>query len=616
MFAGLRSDFGISPLAWETPAGGDDLARTGRPSEGRLPSAAPGDVYSGDTGTENAGGVPWWITPPTTPVPTVQGRSNVLYFSADTTVAAGQQYYFAPTDYSIEGDIYGSYGWLQIQSSASLPPPTFINNGLIVARPMGQLTAATVGPSTVQYESATTDLITFVNGPSGGVYCENLLPGGSSAAFYVTAMTRIDNAGLIQAVSSGSAYGIVSAAPAYVTNEETGVIRIWGGDGNAQAMSGGAMDNRGLIEVVGHSMYSSVGLNQTSDVRNSGTIRVYSDDAVQTIGWDIGLLYPSGEVINSGLIEAERAIWFRTEHDSLNNSGVIRGDIIGGGLLVNTGVIEGNLYFAQYTSTVYRGEEGRLDGVIFLGGGASDVRTGDDDDVILGYLTGQITLSTGAGDDIIDLIGGTLTLDAGDGLDLLTFEFLEGGGVDVNLETGVVAGAVTGTALNVEIVVGSGGDDRLTGAAQNDFLIGGLGADQLFGGAGDDFLDGGAGDDLLTPGAGNDLIYGGDGYDVVMLSGSRSDYTVTIREGEVMVKGPEGRDFLYGVELIRFANGDSIDLARQGSAAATHTFHGAPAVADAAFRADLSRLFELAEHTRLDHVGWEPVLSTLADDWF
>lgn len=622
MISGRRREFG-DPISTHFPSlsgpydeiPGPSLAPT-EGHEARWPVAGIEEIDVSVGGPHYAGGVHWWATRPATPIPTVPSGSDIIYFSADTVVAAHQQYYVTLPEYTDEGHALGTYGWLRVQSSAASPPPTFTNHGLIVVSTIGVLNAAAIGPSTIQYAPASSDPINIVNGPTGAIYCENRAPGGSANGFYVTALTRITNAGLIQAVGNYSAYGIVAAATAFVTNEATGVIRVWGGDGNAGGMSGGTMDNRGLIEVVGNSVYSAVGLNEVSNVNNSGIIRVYAADAVQTQGLDIGLLYPAGQVINSGLIEAERAIWFRSgDGGNLNNSGVIRGDIVNGGVLTNTGLIEGDIFFADY-GTVYHGEQGHLSGIVYLGRGVGEVWMGADNDVVLGHETGQNTISTGAGDDVIDIIGGTLTLDAGDGLDLLTFEFLSNGAVDVNLETHIIAGAITGTVRNVEIVVGGAGDDRLTGADQDDFLLGGAGADQLSGGAGEDFLDGGAGDDQLTSGAGNDLIFGGDGYDVLTLQGSRADYTVTVRDGEVMVKGPEGRDFLYDIELIRFTDGGAIDLLRQALTGDGDFLRAAPSIADPEFRAGLSRLFELTEHSRADYGGWEPLQPSLAEDWF
>lgn len=93
---------------------------------------------------------------------------------------------------------------------------------------------------------------------------------------------------------------------------------------------------------------------------------------------------------------------------------------------------------------------------------------------------------------------------------------------------------------NVEIVVGSKGDDQMKGGAGNDFFIGGDGNDKLYGGAGNDVLSGGAGDDVL---------YGGDGDDV-LIGGSGKNY----------LNGGDGNDVYIinagGINLIKDSGGD------------------------------------------------------------
>lgn len=65
--------------------------------------------------------------------------------------------------------------------------------------------------------------------------------------------------------------------------------------------------------------------------------------------------------------------------------------------------------------------------------------------------------------------------------------------------------------------------DQLYGENGDDILQGGTGSDQLYGGNGDDVIAGGSGDDFLVGGAGNDKLYGDIGDDI--LSGqSGADY--------------------------------------------------------------------------------------------
>ncbi len=93
-------------------------------------------------------------------------------------------------------------------------------------------------------------------------------------------------------------------------------------------------------------------------------------------------------------------------------------------------------------------------------------------------------------------------------------------------------------------------------------LTGTPGADTLTGLSSDDSLFGGAGDDLLEGGRGHDLIDGGAGRDTLRVQGTRADYRLLTEGDDFVLKGPDGRDRLTGVEVIRFSNGEEIDLGR------------------------------------------------------
>jgi Ca2+-binding RTX toxin-like protein len=77
-----------------------------------------------------------------------------------------------------------------------------------------------------------------------------------------------------------------------------------------------------------------------------------------------------------------------------------------------------------------------------------------------------------------------------------------------------------------DTVDGHGGSDWLFGEDGDDDVWGGPGDDHLFGGAGDDLLDGGPGNDSLEGGAGNDTLYGGSGSNY--LSGGAGNDTIYV----------------------------------------------------------------------------------------
>lgn len=111
-------------------------------------------------------------------------------------------------------------------------------------------------------------------------------------------------------------------------------------------------------------------------------------------------------------------------------------------------------------------------------------------------------------------------------------------------------------------VTGTAQADNLFGSVGRDTLIGLDGADALDGGEGDDRLIGGGGDDTLTGGRGNDIIEGGAGHDVLVVSGGASGYRLLTNGDGFILKGPDGRDSLTGVETIRFGDGRILELHR------------------------------------------------------
>jgi Ca2+-binding RTX toxin-like protein len=120
-------------------------------------------------------------------------------------------------------------------------------------------------------------------------------------------------------------------------------------------------------------------------------------------------------------------------------------------------------------------------------------------------------LEGGDGDDVLE--GRELgdTLDGGTGVNTASYASDASGALVVsllnpNLNTSDAAGDVY---INIQNLIGSGGNDDLTGDAQVNRLQGGVGNDKLYGLGGDDTLVGGDGDDLLVGGLGKDTLDGG-----------------------------------------------------------------------------------------------------------
>ena len=177
-----------------------------------------------------------------------------------------------------------------------------------------------------------------------------------------------------------------------------------------------------------------------------------------------------------------------------------------------------------------RGGDDTLDGgagddTLDGGDGADTIYGGEGDDTLTGGDSarsggdGADTIYGGAGDDTLEGGRGVDNLDGGDGTDTLSYANedvlvgFEGVAVDLSndIDTAKVyagggSGSVIDNIANFENVIGSKGDDKITGD-NKDNVLEGL--------AGDDTIDGMGGDDIIKGGAGDDNLDGGDGTDTL-----------------------------------------------------------------------------------------------------
>ena len=128
---------------------------------------------------------------------------------------------------------------------------------------------------------------------------------------------------------------------------------------------------------------------------------------------------------------------------------------------------------------------------------------------------------------------------------------------------------LSGSRHNDDTLLGYDGNDTLEGGRGDDVLLGGAGEDTLEGGRGRDILSGGEGDDWLQGGHNDDTLYGGDGNDT--LEGGAGNDTLRGGVGEDVLVGGSGHDvFVFdadtafdGVDTISDFNirqGDSLDI--------------------------------------------------------
>ena len=207
-------------------------------------------------------------------------------------------------------------------------------------------------------------------------------------------------------------------------------------------------------------------------------------------------------------------------------------DTLDGGTGNNTASYEGsrgpvNIYLDESNSN--SGNDADGDKLIniqnIVGSAYGDYLQGDTADNRIYGADGDDTIQGGAGADTLDGASAGAPSNTTDVNNTLSYANSVAA-VNVNLANGVVSGgdAAGDVISHFRHVIGSAGNDTLTGdiydnsldgGEGNDLLDGGQGNDTLIGGSGNDILYGGTGDDSLSGGAGNDTLVGGAGADML-----------------------------------------------------------------------------------------------------
>jgi Ca2+-binding RTX toxin-like protein len=343
-----------------------------------------------------------------------------------------------------DGSIYGHVGAVFLGADSGAGDSLFNTGKITTSGSKGGFSALPYG-NAVQIEGtsttvtnsgliATTGLdsgaaIHIGNGTAGqgnGTRITNLAGGqiisGSGVGVLATTSVgsvTIDNAGLIQ--GGAGAASLFAGTNNFLTLNNSGILR---GDVNIGAAFSAEIKNAGLIDgnmVLG----SQFGITLRNTGAITGTLSILTETTIT----------------NRGLIDATIG---GSGAMTMKNTGTITGNVAetGGSLvLVNRGVIEGDVYFSAAGGS-YSGARGHVWGTINANGTAV-VTTGDDDDTIRA-------------------LGGTLKAIGGDGDD-----------------------SITGNT-GKDTLYGGAGDDTLSGGGGNDLLYAGLGKDVLSGGAGTD----------------------------------------------------------------------------------------------------------------------------------
>ncbi|WP_336511949.1 calcium-binding protein, partial [Sphingomonas arenae] len=432
-------------------------------------------------------------------------------------------------------------GFQSSADASSPPPPDVLNQGSII-NDVGQGPTATAvgsvewngspifgtftnaGLILVEAGSATS-VTAFLNADRGVIvndgFIHAIAHGSGDATAILTWDSQrlsVDNRGEVYAFSAaGYATGVSLRNGTTFLN--TGQIEADGGNGAAgvEALYGGTIDNRGTItaRATPTSEYLAVGIQlfERGSINNSGVIR-------GEVGIWGQIRYGTGfEVVNSGLIDGGIVFDLYDAADnfarsSVTNSGIIAGSIIaheasvGIETIVNSGTIEGDVLLAG-GDDVYNGSAGRVLGIVSgeagndrLTGGAfaETIQGGSGDDVIAGN----------GGDDMVDGGDGNDQIDGGGGFDLISYA-QAGAGVVIAVDRAGpqnTGGAGIDTLTNIEDVIGSEFADQITGSNLGNFLYGLAGADVIVGGGGIDTLDGGDGGDIYLMASTDDHMAG------------------------------------------------------------------------------------------------------------
>ena len=189
-------------------------------------------------------------------------------------------------------------------------------------------------------------------------------------------------------------------------------------------------------------------------------------------------------------------------------------------------------------------------------------------DTVFGLADNDVFIAS-AGNDILDGGADSDTIDYSSTAGITSINATLNG---ATASTITVIGGDDDSVVNIENIIGSIGDDTITGDALantldgdagDDIINGGLGNDTLLGNTGDDTLDGGAGNDTIDGGtgadtilgsAGNDTFIGGDDIDNIDYSAVTGPVNVNLGSGVTGNDGQGGNDSISGVENITGSN--------------------------------------------------------------
>lgn len=139
------------------------------------------------------------------------------------------------------------------------------------------------------------------------------------------------------------------------------------------------------------------------------------------------------------------------------------------------------------------------------------------------------------------------------GTDKFTYGLIDSEG---GKDTGTV---IINVALPAGALVGTTGDDILTGGTKADTILGLAGNDTLSGGSNNDVIYGGSGNDVINGNTGNDTLYAMSGNST--LNGNDDNDTLYAGSGVTILNGGNGNDTFYqGTGSATMAGGKGTDM--------------------------------------------------------
>jgi Ca2+-binding RTX toxin-like protein len=328
-----------------------------------------------------------------------------------------------------------------------------------------------------------------------------------------------------------------------------------GGDGAADELYGGTGDDIYVITAGGDTIieYAGEGFDTVQTTLSAYTLRL-NVEALTYIG--------AGDFTGTGTSE-DNVITGGVGNDVLAGRG--GDDVLIGGAGIDTASYANAVAGVDVRLNVGRairdgdGGTDTLSGIENLTGSAfDDLLVGDNgDNVLTGGLGRDTLLGMGGNDTLIGGAGVANQLQGGVGDDTYiltvadTVIELAGEGIDT-----VITATLASYTLGANV-------ENLTYTGTGNFAGSGNGLDNV--------ITGGSGNDTLKGGGGDDILIGGAGTDLALLTGLKDDYLIEQIDGGWRVTdqtaGRDGVDLLYGIETLRFGDGQTLSLTAPAAAA-------------------------------------------------